>query len=210
MADSRVFRWPLILAGVGLALLAVAGWGGWLAALGGVLAQPVLALAARLQRRPAALSAARLRVELGPLLALWVLAVGGVALLVAWPLSPLLANGSLPAVLGLSAVAGGALVVLWRLWPLWQGLERDGGALGDHRRALEGLEAGAWRGLGVATAVAAIAALIVVLAWPGWPSATQHWWLATLLAVASFGLHAWLQRIVPAKALQYLDDFETG
>src|SRR5690606_8165217 len=51
---------------------------------------------------------------------------------------------------------------------------------------------------------------IVVLAWPGWPSATQHWWLATLLAVASFGLHAWLQRIVPAKALQYLDDFETG
>lgn len=210
MADSRVSRWSLILAGAGLALIAVTGLGGWLAAVGGVLAQPVLALAARLQRHPAPWSAARLRVELGPLLALWVLAVGGVALLVAWPLSSLLANGSLPAVLGLSAVAGGALVVLWRLWPLWQGLERDGGALGDHRRALDGLEAGAWRGLGVATAVAAIAALIVVLAWPGWPPATQHWWLAALLALASFGLHAWLQRIVPAKALQYLDDFEAG
>ena len=210
MADSGFSRWSIVLGGLGLGLILITGLGGWVAALGGVLSQPLLALAARLQRNPAPLVPARLRIELGPLLALWVLAVGGLAVLVIWPLSALLGGGSLPAVLGLSAALGGALVVLWRLWPLWQGLERDGGALGDHQRALEGLESGAWRGLGVAAVVAAIGVLIVALAWSGWPSSTQRWWLVAALAMASVGLHLWLQRIAPAKALHYADEADTG
>lgn len=210
MADSRFSRGSMMLAAAGLVLIGVAGFGGWLAALGGLLAQPLLGLAARHQRAPVPLVVARLRIELWPLLALWVLAVGGFALVIVWPLSALLASGSLPATLGLSVMVGGALIVLWRLWPLWQGLERDGGALGDHRRALEGLEPGAWRGLMVAVAVAAIAALIVILAWPDWLVPAQRWLLTAVLALASFALHAWLQRIAPARALQYLDDFESG
>lgn len=208
MPESRFPRASIVLAAAGLALIGIAGLGGWLAALGGLLAQPVLALAARRQRNPAPLVPAHMRVEFGPLLALWALAIGGVALLVAWPLSALLASGSLPAALALSAVAGGALIVLWRFWPIWQGLERDGGALGDHHRALEGLEPGAWRGLGIALGVGAIASLIVAMAWPDWLASGQRWSLAVVLALASVALHGWLQRVVPAKALQYLDDID--
>lgn len=208
MPESRFPHAPILLAAAGLGLIGIAGLGGWLAALGGLLAQPVLAVAARRLRNPAPLVPARLRIELAPLLALWALATGGVALLVAWPLSALLASGSLPAALALSAVAGGALIVLWRFWPVWQGLERDGGALGDHHRALEGLEPGAWRGLGIALGVGAIAALIVALAWPGWLASGQRWIVAGLLALASMALHTWLQRIAPARALQYVDDID--
>ena len=210
MPDSRTPRRWILLGVFGVALTLVSGLGGWSAALGGLLAQPLLALAARLQKTPAPMDAGKLRIALGPLLALWTLAVGGLALLTVWPLWALLRSGSLPAALALSAVAGGALIVLWRLWPVWQGLERDGGALGDHRRALEGLEPGAWRGLGVAAGVAAIGVLIVVLAWSGWPTPAQRWWLSGVLAVVSLGLHAGLQRIAPARALQYLQEFETG
>ncbi|QOY62968.1 ankyrin repeat domain-containing protein [Lysobacter sp. H21R4] len=206
MPEPRSLRAWILLTAVGLVLIGVAGLGGWLAALCGLLAQPVLALAARRQRSPAPLLPAHIRVELWPLLALWALAVGGVGLLTAWPLSSLLASGSLPAALALSAVSGGALIVLWRFWPVWQGLERDGGALGDHQRALEGLEPGAWRGLGIALGVGAVAGLIVALAWPGWLASGQRWIVAVVLAVASAALHGWLQRVAPAKALQYLDD----
>ncbi len=206
MPEPRFPTAAIGLAAAGLVLIGLAGLGGWLAALCGLLAQPVLALAARRQRSPAPLLPAHIRVELWPLLALWALAVGGVGLLTAWPLSSLLASGSLPAALALSAVSGGALIVLWRFWPVWQGLERDGGALGDHQRALEGLEPGAWRGLGIALGVGAVAGLIVALAWPGWLASGQRWIVAVVLAVASAALHGWLQRVAPAKALQYLDD----
>ncbi|MGV8941164.1 MAG: ankyrin repeat domain-containing protein [Lysobacter sp.] len=212
MAESRPSQptppsWPLaLLAGCGLALAALAGFGGWLAAAAGVLAQPLLALGARYQRRQAPLALASLRTEFVPLLLLWALTAAAFALLVAWPLSALLAGGSLLATLGLSVAVGLALLVLWRLWPLWQGLERDGGALGDHRRALGGLELGAWRGLAVAFAVVAVAGLILCLAWPGLVAAGLRWWLALCLVLVSTALHLWLQRIAPAQALEYLGD----
>ncbi|KGM52778.1 ankyrin [Lysobacter concretionis Ko07 = DSM 16239] len=195
-----------VLAGTALVLAALAGSGGWLAAAGGILAQPLLALAARYQRRQAPLILARLRTEFVPLLLLWASTVAAFALLVAWPLSALLAGGSLPATLGLSVAVGIALLVLWRLWPLWQGLERDGGALGDHRRALGGLELGAWRGLAVASAVVAVAGLILCLAWPGLVAGGLRWGLVACLLLASVALHLWLQRITPAQALEYLGD----
>ncbi|HUH90942.1 MAG TPA: ankyrin repeat domain-containing protein [Lysobacter sp.] len=200
-------RWPLgVLAGSALVLAALAGFGGWLAAAGGILAQPLLALGARYQRRQAPLVLARLRAEFTPLLLLWALTVAAFALLVGWPLSALLAGGSLLATLGLSVAVGLALLALWRLWPLWQGLERDGGALGDHRRALGGLELGAWRGLAVASAVVAVAGSIVCLAWPGLVAGGLRWWLVACLVLVSAGLHLWLQRIAPAQALEYLGD----
>ena len=208
MPEPRFPTAAIVLAAAGLVLIGLAGLGGWLAVVGGLLAQPVLALAARRQRRPAPLSPSHLRIELAPLLALWTVAIGGLALLLAWPLSALLASGSLPAALALSAVAGGALIVLWRFWPVWQGLERDGGALGDHRRALEGLEPGAWRGLGIALGIGAIAASIVALAWPEWLANHQRWIVSVVLALVSVAVHGWLQRVEPAKALQYLEEIE--
>lgn len=207
MAERPPLRWPLgLLATAGLVLALLAGIGGWAAAVAGTLAQPLLALAARYRRRQESPVLVRLRTELPPLLVLWAAAFAGFSLLVLWPLSALLASGSLVAALGLSTVVGGLLLVLWRLWPLWQGLERDGGALGDHRRALGGLELGAWRGLAVATAVAALAALVLCLVWPGLVGGGTRWWLSAGLALGSAGLHGWLQYIAPAQALEYLGE----
>ncbi len=206
-SHSKRPPWALgLLAGSALVLAALAGFGGGFAAAGGILAQPLLALGARYQRRQVRLGWASLRIEFVPLLLLWSLTVAACALLVAGPLSALLAGGSLLATLGLSVAVGLALLVLWRLWPLWQGLERDGGALGDHRRALGGLELGAWRGLAVALGVVAVAGLILCLAWPGLVAGDLRWWLALCLVVVSTALHLWLQRIAPAQALEYLGD----
>ncbi|WP_425476986.1 ankyrin repeat domain-containing protein, partial [Novilysobacter arseniciresistens] len=112
------------------------------------------------------------------------------------------------AALSLSAVVGVALLVLWRLWPLWQGLERDDGALGDHWRALAGLEPGAWRGLGVAVAVALVGGLVIMLAWPSLLGGAWRWLGAVALMAGSAGLHLWLQRVAPPEALRFFDEEE--
>ncbi|SJZ94078.1 ankyrin repeat domain-containing protein [Novilysobacter spongiicola] len=205
MADPTPARWPLaVLAAIAAGLALLAGLGGWVAALAGTLCQPLLALAARYRRKREVPDHVRLRRELPPVAILWAVAVAGFGLVVSWPLSALVDSGSLLAALGLSTVVGVSLLVLWRWWPVWQGLERDGGALGDHRRALGGLEPGAWRGLGVAVAVAAVCGLVVALAWPGLLAAPVRWLVALALLLGSAGLHVWLQQVMPAQALEYL------
>ena len=211
MAERQSHRAALVaLAAAGSVLALLAGLGGWLSAVAGTLAQPLYALAARHWRSGAPLSWLRLRHGLPPLSLLWGGVVAALALAIAWPLSALLATGSLLAAFSLSAVSGVALLVMWRLWPLWQGLERDGGALGDHWRALVAVELGAWRGLGVATSVLAIAAMVIVMAWPGLLGSGLRWALVVPLVAGSAGLHVWLQRMLPADALRYAgeDEFE--
>ena len=191
----RSSRAALLAAGVVLA--AAAGFGSVLAAVGGTLAQPLFALAVAQWRGRVRGDARELRRDLLALTLLWVLGVGGLAAVVAWPLAALLQGGSLLAALGVSAAVGLALLGLWRLWPWWHGLERDGGSLPEQWRVLGDFETGAWRGLGVAGIVLALAALIIVLAWPRLFTGGARWMLAASLAIASPLLHLLLQRIAP-------------
>ncbi len=186
----------------GLVLALLAGFGGVLAAVAGVLAQPAFAMAARLwrKRRP---DSRRLDAPRGidprrdglALLALWGGGGLALALLLAWPLSALVASGSLAAALGVSVVLAGVLVGLWRLWPMWQSVERRGGPLPQAWHALADVEAGAWRGLVVATVVLGLLGLVVLMAWPGLLPAAVRWSLAVAVAIASPALHAWLQAV---------------
>ncbi|HSM10055.1 MAG TPA: ankyrin repeat domain-containing protein [Lysobacter sp.] len=200
-------RWQsaALVAG-GMALAALAGTGALAAAFFGTLAQPLLALGMRHLRGRESIDAALLRRELPPLLLAWALVVAGFAALVAWPLSALLQSGSLATTLALSTAVSLVLLGLWRQWPLWHALERDGGSLPALWRELDELERGAWRGLGVALAVAALAAAVLLLAWPGLLDGSTRWLLAAGFALVAPLLHWGLQRIAPADALMYLGD----
>ena len=158
MPESRLQTRPVavvaLLAGL---LLAGAGGlaGGVLAALGACLAQPAVALGVSWLRGTRVLAPARAwREDVPALLLAWAAAFAGTAVLLAWPLASLRDTGSLPAALGVSAVVGAVIVGLWRTWPLWHGLERDGGALSAHWRGLVERDFHAWRGLAVATLLA--------------------------------------------------------
>ena len=87
---------------------------------------------------PAALGIALLRGTRGKArlgrdaLSLALLWAGGFALaglLVAWPLQALRAAPGLLPTLVMSGACGVVLLLLWRHWPLWHGLEREGGGL---------------------------------------------------------------------------------
>ena len=201
---ARTASMPLRIGGVlagGVLLGLIAGVGGIVAAIAGVLAQPLNALAVRAWR-DGGLPARREAIRDGIALALvWGGAVAVLAALLAWPLSALLSSGSLGAALGVSAVVGLALLGLWRVWPLWLGLERDGGPVREHWDALGELELGAWRGLGVAAIVLAMAVIVVTLAWPQLLGGGVRWTLAALLALGAPALHALLQQIEPADPL---------
>ncbi|GHA82368.1 ankyrin repeat domain-containing protein [Cognatilysobacter bugurensis] len=198
-------RRALLLAG-GAGLAALGGFGGWIAALAGIGAQPLFALAVAPEQHPG-----RARDGM-TLLLLWAGALALVAAALMMPLEALRAHGTLGAAFALSFVAGIALLALWRLWPLWNGLEREGGALSTHWTALLGDDVGAWRGLGAALAVAAVLAGVLVLAWPGLLDGPARWGAGIALALLSAPLHLLLQRIAPPltppSAFESVEDIE--
>jgi len=197
--------WLVVAFALGVVLAASAGFGGVVAAIGATLAQPAFALAGAQWRGRTYADAHAFGRDALALATLWTLGFVLIAGVVAWPLSSLLQSGSLLAALGLSTVIGIALLGLWRLWPLWHGLERDGGPLPAHWRLLGELDVGAWRGLGVACIIAMLAAIAILLAWPDLLGSGARWSLALLLAAASAPLHWLLQRVAPADGLALLD-----
>jgi len=185
-------------AGAVLALGAAVG--GFPGAVLAALAQPAFALAISWWRRSRALLPLKVvaRQDLPALLALWTAAPLLLALLLAWPLAALRDSGSLAAVLGLSVLVSAGLVAAWRTWPLWNDVERLDGSLAQHWQALAGRDLGAWRGLGVAALVIALAALVVLPAWPGLLPESAHWPAALAVVLLSPVLHLLLQRVAPA------------
>lgn len=209
-SSTRTMRLGGLLAGAA-ALCLLTGLGSIVAAVAGVLAQPLAALAVRGWRDGALPTRNEAMREAGVLALLWAAVAAVLAAVVAWPLSSLLQTGSLASALGLSAVTGVALLGLWRLWPLWLGAEREGGPLREHWQALGELELSAWRGLGVAAIVLALAAAVLVLAWPGVLGGGARWTVAVLFALATPALHLLLQQVAPAEPLPgfaYDDDDE--
>lgn len=149
-----------VLAALAAAMLG--GAGGLLATgLAGALAQPAFALGVRGVRGERIVWR-----EARDLAVLWLGAIVVVGAALAWPVSSLLQGRTLASALGVSLAAGLAVLGLWRTWPLWRGLEAEGGALRDHWRALVDIETGEWRGLGAALLVATPVGGVLLAAWP--------------------------------------------
>lgn len=198
MTDSRStlqrsLALPLLLVGLGLAVLP-AGWPvGVLAVLGPWLAQPVLALGMALLSPAPEAPATRVWWRDGITLAvLWGATLALLGLGFAWPWSSLLETGSLAAALGLGAVVGLAWTVLWRQWTLFALAARHGGGLASLAAAVPGT----WslrRGLALAFAVLVAAVGAWLLVWPP-PRLPTIWGLAVPYAVGLLAVHAALQR----------------
>ncbi len=176
---------------VGAALALLAGFGGVVAIVCGLLAQPVFALGASWWRRTRAAAPlpALFKRDVPSLLALWVGGVLLLALLVAWPLAALRGSGSLAAVLALGVAVSLAVLALWRTWLLWQAVERDGGTLRTHAPTLSVPSMESWHGLSAALALLALCAAVIAPAWPGLLGAGWHWPLAVATALLSPLLH---------------------
>ena len=128
---SRRLAGATLLAGVALAALP-ALLPGLLAQAGPFLAQPVLVLGWSLWRGSRQQRAPRMPLAADALAvaALWGLAFGLEALVVAWPLRALLDNGALIPALVLSLCVGFVLLGLWRLWPAFAQAARHGQGFG--------------------------------------------------------------------------------
>ncbi len=200
MPEPRSRQRAAIAIATGAALSLLTGFGGVVAAVAGWLAQPALALGARWWRDGTAPPAVA-RADVLALVLLWGGALAAAALLAAWPLSALLSEPSLGAVLGLSMAAGLALIALWRLWPLWHAAEREGGSLAAHWQALARVDGSSWRGLGAAVLVMAGLVAVLVAAWPGLLPAPARWPFAVVMALAWPLLHVVLQRLRGPAAL---------
>ncbi len=197
MADRRPTARAAAALGLGVGLAALTGFGGLIAALCTVLAQPLLALAVSWWRgtRPSSASLSASLPDALALLLLWAAGFAVAAIALAWPLAALLQSGSLPAALAVSAVVGLLLIALWRTWPMWHALERDGGSLATHWAALAERETHGWQGLGVAALVALAIGVAAAQAWPGLLPGSSRWWCAAVYAVLLPVLHWALQRI---------------
>src|SRR5690606_33376488 len=146
---------------------------------------------------PAAEATAGWRRDVWSLLLAWLATAGLFAALLAWPLATLLAHGTLAAAFMTSLAFGLALIAAWRAWPFWHGLAREGGAVTAHWLGLARYEAGAWRGLGVALGVALLAALPLLLAWPGLLVGNGRWALVAAALLLAPVLHALIPRVPP-------------
>lgn len=191
-------RIPALALAIGLLLAVLTAFSGVIAVLGAWLAQPALALAISWWRdsRPMGDRQVVLR-QASMLLALWGIGLAVVALLIAWPLAGLRENGSLGAAIGLSLVVGVAWLGLWRTWPVWRGIEREGGDLRASWRQLDEVQIGISTGWRVATLAGAILAGGVLLAWPGLLPSPARWIVVGLYVVALPLLH-WLLQSSPA------------
>ncbi|MBK9670413.1 MAG: ankyrin repeat domain-containing protein [Thermomonas sp.] len=98
---------------------------------------------------------------------LWAAGFIFVVLLAAWPLQALRASPGLLPTLVMSAASAVALLLLWRHWPLWHGLEREGGGIRARFAAQAAHERGAWSGLQVAVPALLLLGGGIALAWPG-------------------------------------------
>ncbi|RZA17028.1 MAG: ankyrin repeat domain-containing protein, partial [Lysobacteraceae bacterium] len=106
----------------------------------------------------------------GDALSLALLWAGGFALagmLAAWPMLALRSSPGLLPTLAMSAACAVVLLLLWRHWPLWHGIEREGGGLAARFAAQDVHERGAWSGLQVAVPVLLLLGGGIALAWPG-------------------------------------------
>ena len=187
---------------IGLVLSLATAFGGVVAALCGVLAQPAFALAVSWLRRTRVQmpSIALLKRELPELAGLWLIGTGVVAMLVSWPLAALHDSGSLSAVLALSVAVSVAVLGLWRTWPLWHAMERENTALRTQWQTLAGHGLNSWQGLGAAFLLLLLCASIVAPVWPDLLPEGLRWTLAIATAIVSPLLHGLLQIMQAAPA----------
>lgn len=207
MTEALRSRAIAIALAAGLLLTLATAFGGLLAAVCGVLAQPAFALAVSwLQRtRTLAPSLALFKRQLPGLAGLWAAATATVAVLVSWPLAALHDSGSLAAALALSVAISVAVLALWRTWPLWHALEREDSSLPAQWQALAGRGLDSWRGLGAAAIILLLCASVVAPAWPGLLADGLRWPLAIASALLAPLLHRALQAI-PIKVPVAHDD----
>ncbi|WP_062350476.1 ankyrin repeat domain-containing protein [Pseudoxanthomonas mexicana] len=209
MPESRLQPRPVAVVALlaGLLLAGVGGWvGGVVAAIATCLAQPVIALGVSWLRGTRVLAPDRAwREDFPALLLAWAVAFAASAALLAWPLASLHDSGSLPAALGVSAVIGAVIVGLWRTWPLWHGLERDGGALSAHWRGLVERDFHAWRGLAVAALLSLAVGGGLCLAWTWLVPEAARAGVAAAYALLLPVLHWGVQRLDGAGVLPVVE-----
>ena len=165
-----------------------------LALAGLVLAQPLLVLGWSAWRgsRDLRLAWPSLLADAGAVFALWLLAFGLEALIVAWPLRALLDNGALIPALVLSLCAGFVVLALWRLWPGFAQAARHGQNLaGLLSAATRSGSSDPVRGLVITALVFTVLSLCLGLTWPGLVPAA--WRVPALLALPVLSLLAHME-----------------
>ena len=173
-----------------LALVAAMLAGSWPGLLGGLLAQPLFALATSAAPR-------RSGTRLGAAFAWWIGLVG-LSTAAAWPaLTWAAATGSLTAALVFSGVLGLGAVAAWRAWPALVDIARATPSMPETLDTVRDADWSAWRGLGVAMAVVIPAALLAVIA-TGLASRLPPWLIAGGFALVSLLLHAGVARVALA------------
>lgn len=197
---NRQLAVAALLCGLLLTLCSVIGGVPGVLAL--CLAQPAHVLGIRAWRRTR-LTPALLRADLPLLMGMWLLGPALLGALAYWPLSRLLAGGSLGSALLLSVVVSALALLLWRSWPLWQAIQTEGGPFAARRHLLDSLSWHRWRGLGVGASLLAVCALVLVPAWPAPLSSPLSWSLAAATAVLAPLLHAVVHSVRVGPAVEH-------